>query len=68
MFFKTPDEGDNNAANEKTEQAHTGGYGGKPESAAIKMKGLPYSVTKEDITKFFDGYGLVESSVKIGEM
>lgn len=35
---------------------------------AMKMKGLPFSVTKQDILTFFEGYNLVESSVKIGKM
>ena len=35
---------------------------------AMKMKGLPFSVTKQDIVTFFDGYNLIESSVKIGKM
>ena len=34
----------------------------------MKLKGLPYSVNKEDIVKFFHGLGLVEDSVKIGMM
>ena len=34
----------------------------------MKMKGLPYSVKKEDVVKFFHGHGLIEDSVKIGVM
>ena len=34
----------------------------------MKLKGLPYSVTKEDIVKFFHGLGMLEDSVKIGVM
>ena len=34
----------------------------------MKLKGLPYTVTKDDILKFFHGLGLVEDSVKIGTM
>lgn len=34
----------------------------------MKLKGLPYSVTKEDIVKFFHGLGLIDDSVKIGVM
>ena len=40
----------------------------RPDRRAMKLKGLPYSVTKEDILKFFHGLGLVEDSVKIGVM
>lgn len=32
------------------------------------MRGLPYSVTPEDIKQFFGGMGLTEGSVKIGLM
>lgn len=35
---------------------------------AMKLKGLPFTTTKEEITKFFDGHGLIEDSVKIGKM
>ena len=40
----------------------------KPDRNAMKLKGLPYSVTKEDVVKFFHGLGLVDDSVKIGVM
>lgn len=39
-----------------------------PHLTALKMKGLPFSVTEQDIVKFFDGYGLVGGSVRIGMM
>ena len=31
------------------------------------MRGLPFSVTIEDIRSFFFEYGMVEGSIKIGE-
>ena len=34
----------------------------------MKLKGLPFSVTKQDIVTFFEGYNLIEDSVKIGKM
>lgn len=34
--------------------------------SGIKIQGLPYSATKEEIQEFFHGYGLVQDSVKIG--
>lgn len=34
---------------------------------AIKMKGLPYSVTNDDIHQFFHGFGMVEDSIKIAK-
>ena len=34
----------------------------------MKMRGLPYSVKTEDIVNFFQGFGLVDGSVKIGVM
>ena len=35
---------------------------------ALKLRGLPYLVTKDDIIQFFHGFGLIEDSVKIGKM
>lgn len=35
---------------------------------AMKLKGLPFSVTREDVLKFFEGYGMLENSVKVGKM
>ena len=34
----------------------------------MKMKGLPFSVQREDILNFFQGYNMIEDSVKIGVM
>lgn len=39
-----------------------GGYS-KP---ALRMIGLPYSVTHDDILQFFHGLGVIEDSIKIG--
>jgi RNA recognition motif-containing protein len=36
------------------------------EKPAIKLRGLPFSVTEDDIVQFFHGYNLIESSIKIG--
>jgi RNA recognition motif-containing protein len=32
------------------------------------MRGIPYSTNTDDIVKFFDGFGIIEGSVKIGKM
>ena len=40
----------------------------KNDRNAMKLKGLPYSVNKEDIVKFFHGLGMIEDSIKIGTM
>ena len=39
-----------------------------PSFTAMKMKGLPFSVTREDIISFFQGCNLLEDSIKIGFM
>ena len=33
---------------------------------AIKLRGLPFSVTEDEIIHFFHGYNSIESSIKIG--
>jgi len=33
---------------------------------ALKIQGLPYSASQDDISTFFSGYNLEPSSVKIG--
>jgi RNA recognition motif. (a.k.a. RRM, RBD, or RNP domain) len=33
---------------------------------ALKLRGLPYSVTEQDVKSFFQGYNIVEGSIKIG--
>lgn len=38
-----------------------------PSKTALKMIGLPYSVTNDDIDQFFHGFGMVEDSIKIGK-
>lgn len=39
-----------------------------PPMTCLKMKGLPFSVTRQDIFNFFAGCNLIEDSVKIGAM
>ena len=39
-----------------------------PSMTAMKMKGLPFSVTRQDILNFFQGENMIEDSVKIGVM
>jgi len=33
---------------------------------SLKMKGLPFTVTREDILTFFQGSSMIEDSVKVG--
>jgi RNA recognition motif-containing protein len=40
----------------------------QPAKPALKMRGLPYSVTEDDIIQFFHGFGLIEDSIRIGKM
>jgi len=35
---------------------------------ALKIKGLPYSVQRDDILAFFSDYGMIQDSLKIGVM
>ena len=39
-----------------------------PEFTCLKLKGLPYSVTLDNIHTFFQGYNIIADSVKIGKM
>jgi len=32
------------------------------------MRGLPYTVSNDGISKFFSDFGMIEDSVKIGKM
>ena len=34
-------------------------------NVAVKMRGFPWQVSDEDVVAFFDGYKLVEGSIKI---
>ena len=36
--------------------------------SAMKLKGLPFTVNTEDIVNFFDGFNLINDSIKIGKM
>ena len=38
---------------------------GPDDNVALKFRGLPWQVTDEDVITFFDGYKLVEGSIKI---
>ena len=38
--------------------------GGPKEQAALRMQGLPFKATDEDIEEFFSGYNMVPGSVK----
>ena len=38
-----------------------------PPMTSLKMKGLPFSVTREEILTFFQGTNMLEDSVKIGQ-
>jgi hypothetical protein len=64
MQFDTPDD----KATDGSAAAAGGAVNEKDTFTAMKLKGLPFSVTEKDILEFFDGYGLVEDSVKIGKM
>jgi RNA recognition motif-containing protein len=33
----------------------------------LKLKGLPYSVTADDILQFFHGYNMIDESIKIAK-
>lgn len=37
-----------------------------PPMISLKMKGLPFSVTRDEILSFFQGTNMIEDSVKIG--
>jgi len=51
-----------------TEKKALGAVPDKTTMEAMKLKGLPFTVNKEDIVQFFDGFNLKEDSVKIGKM
>ncbi len=39
----------------------------KTDNSALKIRDLPYYLTEEDISQFFQGYGLIRGSVKMGK-
>jgi epithelial splicing regulatory protein 1/2 len=55
------------AGAKKTTEVTQGSYKHDSESGiALKLRGLPYSVTADDIKGFFLGYNIQSDSVKIG--
>ena len=38
---------------------------GPDDNVALKLRGFPWQVTDDDVINFFDGYKLVEGSIKI---
>lgn len=40
----------------------------KDDKILVRMRGLPYNITKQDILMFFSGYDIMPDSVIIGEM
>lgn len=40
----------------------------EPQHFAIKMKGLPFTVKRDDIVNFFSGHKIIDDSIKIGQM
>lgn len=57
------------AGSKKTTETSTPGSSYKHEAEAgmaLKLRGLPYQVTTDDIRIFFAGYNAVDSSIKIG--
>lgn len=34
---------------------------------ALKLRGLPFSIRREDLSSFFKGYGYLEDEIKIGK-
>ena len=67
MQFSTPDQQNLDAG-----MAMSGGHqGGPPQKPyvpmnSMKMKGLPFTVTREEILNFFANTNLINDSVKIG--
>jgi len=57
-----PSPGDNMQA------AHGGPASTPPPLTAIKMKGLPFSVTRQEILGFFQGNNQIDESLKIGAL
>jgi len=37
-----------------------------PPMTSLKMKGMPYSVTRDEIVNFYAGSNIIEDSIKIG--
>ena len=61
MQFATPNQ-------QSSQMAMDGGAAqNAPPMTSLKMKGLPFSVTREEILTFFQGTNMLEDSVKIGQ-
>ena len=43
-----------------------GAVSNAPIMTSLKMKGLPFTVTRDEILNFFQGSNMIEDSVKIG--
>lgn len=39
-----------------------------PQGSTLKLRGMPYSATAEDVLNFFSGYGAVRESVSLGPL
>ncbi len=50
------------------QDSQTGPASTPPPLTAMKMKGLPFSVTRQEILKFYEGHNMIEESLKIGAM
>ncbi len=48
--------------------SHSGPASTPPPLTAMKMKGLPFSVTRQEILNFYQGHNMIEESLKIGTM
>lgn len=42
---------------------HGGGIRDGPHTGFIRMRGLPFQATKQDVLQFFKGYNVIESSI-----
>ena len=68
MSFQTPSQGYGAAAAMDSGAMGNPMHAQQPPLVAMKMKGLPFSVQRQDIVNFFTGHGFVDNSIKIGVM